>query len=106
MKDWLITLLIGFFIYEILEHIIFPLYWMIRYGRRKSVCGPSGMIGKKCVVRQWDGAKGKVWVSGELWNASSRSQLIPGDEAVVQGIDGLTLHVSAPERLRTPEWEV
>ena len=101
MKAWLITLLVCFVTYEIIEHLILPMIWMIRYRRRKSACGPSAMIGKRCVVKQWSGARGKVWAGGELWNASSESPLIPGDEAVIQNIKGLTLMVSHSVKLRT-----
>jgi len=99
MKYGLITLLICIVIYEIFEHLILPLFWMIRHRKRKSAYGPSGMIGKKCIVQQWNGASGKVWFGAELWNARSQSPLIPGDEPVIQDIEGLTLRVSSSVRL-------
>jgi membrane protein implicated in regulation of membrane protease activity len=95
MQSILITLFICFIIYEIFEHLILPLFYMIRYRKRKSSCGPSDMIGKKCLVKQWYGNSGKVQVGSELWNATGQLPLIPGDEAVVQGIEGLTLRLSA-----------
>jgi membrane protein implicated in regulation of membrane protease activity len=67
-------------------------------------CGLSGMIGKKCIVKQWDDTSGKLGVGGELWNASSQSPLIPGDETVILDIEGLTLRCSSSERLlNTPK---
>ena len=99
MKSGLITIFICLVIYEIVEHLILPLFWMIRYRKRKSYCGPSGLIGKRCLVKKWDGNRGKVQVESELWNAIAQSPLIPGDEAVVQDLEGLTLRVSAPQRL-------
>ena len=36
MKYGLITVLICIVIYEIFEHLILPLFWMIRYRKRKS----------------------------------------------------------------------
>ena len=99
MKSGLITILICILIYEIFEHLILPLFWMIRYRKGKSSSGPSGMIGKKCLVKKWDGNSGKVQVGSELWNAIGKLPLIPGDEAVVQDLEGLTLRVSASERL-------
>ena len=93
MKEILITLIVCVVIYEIVEHILLPLFWTVRYRGRKPAYGPSGMIGKKCVVKQWTGNHGKVWVGGELWNATGNSSLIPGDEGVIQGIDNLTLQV-------------
>ena len=99
MKEIIITLLVCVVVFEIFEHVILPLFWAIRYGKRKSACGPSGMIGKKCVVKQWDGTSGKVWVGGELWNASSDSPIIPGSETVIRDIKNLTLLVSPSDKL-------
>jgi membrane protein implicated in regulation of membrane protease activity len=98
MQFVLITLLICFVIYEVFEHLIMPLFWMIRYRKRKFSCGSSGMIGKKCLVKKWDGNSGKVQVGSELWNAIGQFPLIPGDEVVVQDLEGLTLRVSAPRK--------
>ena len=99
MKEVMITLLVCVVIYEIFEHIILPLFWTIRYHKRKSAYGPSGMIGKKCVVKAWQGTRGKVSVGGELWNATSKSPLIPGSETVIRDINNLTLMVSPSEKL-------
>jgi membrane-bound ClpP family serine protease len=99
MKEVMITLLVCVVIYEIFEHIILPLFWTIRYRKRKSAYGPSGMIGKICVVKQWEGTRGKVWVGGELWNASSPSPLVPGSEAVIRNINNLMLLISSPNHL-------
>jgi hypothetical protein len=68
---------------------------MIRYRKRQSACDPSGMIGKKCIVKKWYGNSGQVQVGSELWNATGQLPLIPGDEAVVQSLEGLTLRLSA-----------
>jgi membrane-bound ClpP family serine protease len=93
MKEVIITLLVCVTIYEILEHVILPLFWTIRYRKRKSAYGLSGMIGKKCKVKQWNGSNGKVWVDGELWNARSQTSLIPGSEAIIRDRNNLTLLV-------------
>jgi membrane protein implicated in regulation of membrane protease activity len=98
MKEAMITLLVCIFIYEIIEHVLLPLFWTIRYRKRKSAFGPSGMIGKKCVVKEWNGNRGRVWVGGELWNASSDSPIIPGSETTIRGINNLTLLISEPDQ--------
>ena len=104
MKEVMITLLVFVVIYEIFEHLILPLFWTIRYRKRQSAYGPSGMIGKICEVKQWEGAHGKVWVGGELWNASSPSPMIPGSNAVIRDINNLTLLISPPDQLAgTPD---
>ena len=51
MKEIFITLLVCVVIYEIFEHVILPLFWTIRYRKRKSAYGPSGMIGKNVWLR-------------------------------------------------------
>jgi len=99
MKEIFITLLVCVVIYEIFEHVILPLFWTIRYRKRKSAYGPSGMIGKKCVVKEWKDTRGKVSVGGELWNATSKSPLIPGSETVIRDINNLTLLISPSEKL-------
>lgn len=94
MKAFLIVLLIGIIVYEIVEHLVIPLIFAIRYRRRSSAYGPSGLIGKHCVVMQWEGTRGKVRMNGELWNAVSHRPLISGSEAVVKEIRNLTLLVA------------
>lgn len=94
MNKWLITLLVCLLVYEVIEHVILPLIWTVRYRKRKSACGSSGMIGKKCVVKEWNGSSGKVWVGGELWHATSQYPLKPGAQTTIQDITGLELKVS------------
>jgi len=98
IKEGLITLLVGFAVYEVVEHLVLPLFWMIRHRKRPSACGPAGMIGKNCIVKEWRGTRGKVWYGAELWDAVSQSPQTPGCEAVIQGIQGLTLRVSSSDR--------
>ena len=62
MKEILITLIVCVVIYEIVEHILLPFFWTVRYRGRKSAYGPLGMIGEKCVVKQWTGNCGKLWI--------------------------------------------
>lgn len=99
MKSALITIIICIVVFEIVEHLIPPMFWMIRKRKRKSSVGPSGMIGKKCIVKIWDGKRGKVQLGSELWHATAQSLLIPGEEVVVEDMEGLTLRVSASKRL-------
>ena len=99
MKSVLIIVIICIVALEIFEHLILPLFWVIRYRRRKSAYGTSGMIGKKCLVIQWEGTSGKVRVGAELWNARCQIPLALGDEVAIHEIEGLTLRVSAPPRL-------
>jgi len=67
IKTTILTLVIGFLIFELIEHVVFPLFCFIMGRKRKSVCGVSGMSGKVGEVKQWKKNKGKVFVNGELW---------------------------------------
>ena len=93
MKTIILTLVIGFVFFELVEHVVFPLFWFIKDRKRKSVCGVTGMLGKVGEIKQWQETEGKVFVNGELWRALSDVPLLTGDKAVVQNVDGLTLRV-------------
>lgn len=93
MKNILITLGIGVILFELIEHVVFPLFWFIKEGKKKSVCGVAGMLGKVGEVKQWQKTEGQVFVNGELWQAVSDAPLLPGDRVVIQKVEGLTLGV-------------
>ncbi len=93
IKTIILTLVIGFFLFELIEHVIFPLFWFIKDRKKKSVCGATGMLGKVGEVKQWQKTEGKVFVNGELWQAVSDASLLPGDRVVIQNVEGLTLEV-------------
>jgi len=94
IKTIILTLAIGFVLFELIEHVVFPLFWFIMDRKRKSVCGLSGMLGKVGEVKQWKKNEGKVFVNGELWKAVSDVPLLPGDRVVIQKVVGLTLEVN------------
>jgi len=93
MKNILITLGIGVILFELIEHVVFPLFWFIKDRKKKSVCGVAGMLGKVGEVKQWQKTEGQVFVNGELWQAVSDAPLLPGDRVVIQNVGGLTLGV-------------
>jgi len=94
IKTIILTLVTGFILFELIEHVVFPLFWFIKGRKRKSVCGVSGMLGKVGEVKQWQKTEGKVFVNGELWHAVSEVPLLPGDRVVIQNVEGLTLEVN------------
>ena len=94
IKTTILTLVIGVLLFELIEHVVFPLFWFIMGRKRKSVCGMSGMLGKVGEVKQWEKNEGKVFVKGELWQAVSEVPLLPGDIVVIQKVKGLTLEVN------------
>lgn len=93
MKNILIILVIGFLLFELIEHVVFPLFWFIKDRNRKSVCGKTGMFGKVGEIKQWHETEGQVFVNGELWMAVSDVPLLVGHKIVVQSVEGLTLRV-------------
>lgn len=44
-------------------------------------------------VVEWSGDKGYVSAGGELWRASSKDALTPGDAVAIVSVDGLSLKV-------------
>ena len=95
ITDILTVLVIGYVIFELIEHVLFPLVWSFAARNRKSLCGNEGMLGKEVEVSSWQGGEGRVLVDGELWNAGSGDLLQPGDKAFVQKVDGLVLKIAS-----------
>ena len=97
MKNVIMTLVIGFVVFEFIEHVVFPLFWSIKNRKKRSICGVTGMLGKIGEVKQWQKTEGQVFVNGELWMAVSDVPLLMGDKAVIQNVEGLTLRVKGFE---------
>ena len=58
--------------------------------RRSPVeVGVHGLVGQTAVVRR----PGYVFANGELWHSRGDEALRPGDEVVIEAVDGLMLHV-------------
>lgn len=93
LKNVIMILVIGFIVFEFIEHLIFPLFWYIKNRKKRSIYGVTGMLGKVAEVKQWQTSEGRVFVNGELWRAVSDAPLLTGDKAVIQSVEGLTLRV-------------
>ncbi len=67
----------------------------LKIRRKRSITGPSGMVGKICeVVEEVGPKKGKVFCMGEYWNARTEGETIEkGKEVEVLRVDGLVLVV-------------
>jgi membrane-bound ClpP family serine protease len=102
-KTLLVTLLIAYVTYEIIEHIIFPLIWSAFARKRKPLTGVPAMIGREAVVKTWSGNEGRVTIRGELWRAVSAAALAPGDRVIVEEVEKLTLKVKPVPRALPPE---
>jgi membrane-bound serine protease (ClpP class) len=86
-------IVLAFLLFEFVEHVVIPLLAIILRKKRKPVTGSSGLIGEICEVKEWSHKEGRVFIHGELWWATSEDPLSPGDKAVVQNVQGLTLTV-------------
>ncbi len=60
---------------------------------RKPATGMEGMIGKEGTAITAVFADGKVFIKGEVWNASSTDEIEEGDPVRVTGVKGLNLTV-------------
>lgn len=103
IENILIILVVGYVLFELLEHVFFPLVWSFANRNRKSLCGNEAMPGKMVEVRTWQGGEGRVFVEGELWKAVSNDHLKPGDRAVVQRVEGMALMVTLSDLSAKPE---
>ncbi|MCY4588365.1 MAG: nodulation protein NfeD [Bryobacterales bacterium] len=72
---------------------VFLLQLAVRSFRVKVVTGRRGMIGEVGVAKTDVHAKGRVFVHGEWWNASSDSPIRSGAPVQVVGVDDLKLRV-------------
>lgn len=72
---------------------IFAIGMALRAQRRKPTTGLKGIIGEIGVARTKISAKGKVFVHGEIWNATSEEVIRKGEKIRVIGIEGLTLRI-------------
>ena len=75
---------------------------VFRAHHNKVTTGEQGLIGEVGVARTQLAPAGKVFVHGELWDASSHAPVATGEYVVVRHVDGLRLEVepvgTAPER--------
>lgn len=69
LKTIIITIIICFIVFELIEHVFLPLFWFILKGREKSNYGVTGMKGKTVEIKRWDKTEGQVLINGELWKA-------------------------------------
>ncbi len=66
--------------------------------RKKAMTGPAGLIGEVGVARTALAPEGKVFISGEIWNAVANAPIGAGERVAVREIEGLVLHVEPAAR--------
>ena len=94
VKNLLILIGVAIILFEVVEHVVLPLFWLLKDRKKMSVCGATGMLGKVGEVKDWQGTEGKVFVKGELWRAVSDDPLSPRDKVIIIKLKDLTLKVA------------
>ena len=74
---------------------VFLMTIALRARRLRVTTGREGMIGEIGVARTALGPDGKVFVHGELWNATARATIPEGARVRVASVNGLHLNVEA-----------
>jgi len=105
IKKTLIIVGIAVLIFEFAEHVLLPLFWYITHRKSKPRAGVESMIGGEVEVRTWGDLEGQVIFRGVLWRAASDQSLTPGEKAVIEEANGLTLRVKrrSPKGATRPE---
>ena len=76
---------------------IFLMSLALRARRGRVTTGREGMIGEIGIARTGLEPAGKVFVHGELWNATAKTSVAAGARVRVAGVDGLQLLVEPAE---------
>ncbi|HVE71459.1 MAG TPA: nodulation protein NfeD [Thermoanaerobaculia bacterium] len=72
---------------------VFLMTLVLRAHKHPVMSGVEAMIGEVGVARTAVGPDGKVFVHGELWNASAASEIAEGSRVRVKDVDGLRVIV-------------
>jgi len=76
--------------------VILFLTLALRARRRPIAAGEENAIGAPAKVIDWTGLSGTVLYRGERWHAEGPVDLIPGQEVVIAGRNGLVVTVTPP----------
>ena len=93
LQDFLIALVLAFIAFEVIEHVLLPIFWFLVKGRKKSEYGSDGMKGRTVEIKCWKNNKGIVLFHAERWQAVSEYPLLQGEKAIVEEVSGLTLRI-------------
>jgi membrane-bound serine protease (ClpP class) len=73
--------------------VTFLVSMVVRSHRAQVATGAEGLLHKHGVTRTQVGLRGKVFVHGEIWNASADEEIPAGTPVEIVSVDGLTLRV-------------
>ncbi len=65
----------------------------VRARRNKVVTGVQGLVGEVGTAQTTLAPQGKVFVHGELWDATSAVPIAAGEQVIIRNVDGLQLKV-------------
>jgi membrane protein implicated in regulation of membrane protease activity len=99
MPEWLIWIIGGVIVFELVEHAVLPLIWSVRQRRRGQADPLAALAGRRVKVAAWSRGQGQVMVGSERWLAQGPPDLTAAEEVVVLGNEGLVLFV---DRLNRP----
>lgn len=72
---------------------ILAIYLTIKAHRRKPTTGREGLVGEKGIVRSKIDPKGKVFIHGEYWDATSDEKIPEGTEVTVIEVNDIAIKV-------------
>jgi membrane-bound serine protease (ClpP class) len=79
-------------------------YWKVLQAMFKlPVTGKKAMLGDRAEVVDLDGVQLEVRYHGEIWHAISAEPLQPGQQVIIEDIEGLRLRVTPLARSATAE---
>jgi len=78
--------------------VTFLLSMVVRAQRTQVATGVEGLLHEQGVTRTRVDRSGKVFVHGEIWNASADEEIAAGSPVEVVGVEGLSLHVRPVNR--------
>ena len=88
-------LLIAGMVIEMASVLVFLANRVVTAQRRSVVTGREGFKGSSAIVRTALDPEGLVYFQGELWKAAlDHGSAAPGEEVVIEGLEGLKLFVT------------
>ena len=78
--------------------VVFLMGLVLKARKNRVVTGSEGMIGEIGVARTQVGKEGKVFVHGEIWNATAAGEIPAGTRVRVSAVNGLHLAVEAVDQ--------
>jgi len=93
LQDFLVTLVLAVIAFELIEHVLVPIFWFLVKGRKKSDYGIGEMKGQTAEIQCWENKSGMVLFHAERWQAVSEKPMQPVEKAIAEEISGLTLKI-------------